>query len=367
MLRGAARPAGTRVEQILRLAEEQANDHRGEAKRESEGHHLRCGARGSRDHRQGAGESAAMKATAEREAGNLRAPPPSGRPRRGTGPGPARGRHAAGRRRARGPSSCAPPPPTSRRAQGDGRARGRDAAGHRRAGDHPAARQGRPRGGGEARRGDQAPHRRPRQARQGLAVPRAGDRRAAGEGRARRVTLATPPPSPRLQKLVTDGESRARAAGGPRQGDRAARQARRVESERSAAETLDKAQEPRRQDRQRGSRRGAPGAQRGPAPSRRRPHSAPAARSTTSPVRRTRSHLAARTDALGLAGIMPSVAPAQGGADTKKAQVRETARRSPPDVRRVAAVVPLLDSFTGSSIARPVMRGVQLRVAGRCV
>jgi len=28
---------GTRVEQILRLAEEQANDHRGEAKRESEG------------------------------------------------------------------------------------------------------------------------------------------------------------------------------------------------------------------------------------------------------------------------------------------------------------------------------------------
>ncbi|MER7003960.1 cell division protein DivIVA, partial [Dactylosporangium sp. NPDC000555] len=62
---------GTRVEQILRLAEEQANDHRGEAKRESEGiiSAARLEAREITD--KARAESAAMKATAEREAGNL--------------------------------------------------------------------------------------------------------------------------------------------------------------------------------------------------------------------------------------------------------------------------------------------------------
>src|SRR5436305_14285383 len=63
---------GTRVEQILRLAEEQANDHRGESKRESEGilSASRLEAREITD--KARAEAAAMKATAEREAGNFR-------------------------------------------------------------------------------------------------------------------------------------------------------------------------------------------------------------------------------------------------------------------------------------------------------
>src|SRR5579859_18626 len=57
---------GTRVEQILRLAEEQANDHRGEAKREAEGivSASRLEAREITD--KARAEAAAMKATAER-------------------------------------------------------------------------------------------------------------------------------------------------------------------------------------------------------------------------------------------------------------------------------------------------------------
>ncbi|RQX54763.1 cell division protein DivIVA, partial [Micromonospora chalcea] len=63
---------GTRVEQILRLAEEQANDHRNEAKRESEGilSAARLEAREITD--KARAEAAAMKATAEREAGSVR-------------------------------------------------------------------------------------------------------------------------------------------------------------------------------------------------------------------------------------------------------------------------------------------------------
>src|SRR3954452_14543870 len=63
---------GTRVGQILRLAEEQANDQRGEAKRESEGilSAARLEARQIPD--TGRAEAAAMKATAEREAGQVR-------------------------------------------------------------------------------------------------------------------------------------------------------------------------------------------------------------------------------------------------------------------------------------------------------
>ena len=55
---------GTRVEQILRLAEEQANDHRGEAKREAEGivSAARLEAREITD--KARAEAAAMKATA---------------------------------------------------------------------------------------------------------------------------------------------------------------------------------------------------------------------------------------------------------------------------------------------------------------
>src|SRR5262245_17508140 len=63
---------GTRVEQILRLAEEQANEHRGDSKRESEGvvSASRLEAREITD--KARAEAAAMKASAEREAGNLR-------------------------------------------------------------------------------------------------------------------------------------------------------------------------------------------------------------------------------------------------------------------------------------------------------
>src|SRR2546430_17085642 len=59
---------GTRVEQILRLAEEQANDHRGEAKREAEGivSAARLEAREITD--EGRAQARAMKATAAPEA-----------------------------------------------------------------------------------------------------------------------------------------------------------------------------------------------------------------------------------------------------------------------------------------------------------
>src|SRR5690606_21015974 len=63
---------GTRVEQILRLAEEQANEHRSESKREAEGiiSAARLEAREITD--KARAEAAAMKANAEREASNLR-------------------------------------------------------------------------------------------------------------------------------------------------------------------------------------------------------------------------------------------------------------------------------------------------------
>src|SRR6185369_4716017 len=63
---------GTRVEQILRLAEEQANEHRGETKRDAEGivSGSRLEAREITD--KARAEAAAMKASAERDASNLR-------------------------------------------------------------------------------------------------------------------------------------------------------------------------------------------------------------------------------------------------------------------------------------------------------
>src|SRR2546421_9597 len=64
---------GTRVEQILRLAEEQANDHRAEAKPESEGSNTaaRLEAREITDNARA--EAAAMHAHADREASHQRA------------------------------------------------------------------------------------------------------------------------------------------------------------------------------------------------------------------------------------------------------------------------------------------------------
>ena len=63
---------GTRVEQILRLAEEQANEHRGESKRDSEGiiSAARLEAREITD--KARAEAAAMKASAERDASQHR-------------------------------------------------------------------------------------------------------------------------------------------------------------------------------------------------------------------------------------------------------------------------------------------------------
>ena len=102
---------GTRVEQILRLAEEQANDHRGESKREAEGIISGPEAGGPRDHRQGARRG-------RRDEGDRRArsgQPPHrrrARGRRGPRAGPPRGRHAARRTPTATPSSCAPRPRT---------------------------------------------------------------------------------------------------------------------------------------------------------------------------------------------------------------------------------------------------------------
>jgi len=119
------------------------------------------------------------------------------------------------------------------------------------------------------------------------------------------------------QKLVTEAESRARPPRtAPRRSSSAPRPAR-VESERSAAETLDKAKNladktvnEARAEAHRvlsEARRRVGGDHTARPPRGRRPHPSEG-----------RGHLAARTVLSGLAGIMPSVAPAQGGADTKK-------------------------------------------------
>src|SRR3954468_19154343 len=63
---------GTRVEQILRLAEEQANDHRNEAKRESEGILSAARLEAREITHKAPADAAAMKATTERESGQLR-------------------------------------------------------------------------------------------------------------------------------------------------------------------------------------------------------------------------------------------------------------------------------------------------------
>ena len=173
---------GTRVEQILRLAEEQANEHRGEAKRESEGivSAARLEAREITD--KARAEAAAMKAG--RAGGGQPAHRGRARGGRGPGAGPARGGHAALRRRPRDQAAAHCHRARGGRAQINGRARGRHPAGHRRARDHPAAGQGRPRGGGEAGRGDQAAAEAKDKPRQGAAGALAGAGRAAREGRA---------------------------------------------------------------------------------------------------------------------------------------------------------------------------------------
>src|SRR5437764_11959943 len=63
---------GTRVEQILRLAEEQANDHRGEAKREAEGIVSAARLEGREITDEARAAAAAVTATAVRDASTLR-------------------------------------------------------------------------------------------------------------------------------------------------------------------------------------------------------------------------------------------------------------------------------------------------------